>query len=223
MLSIKNDKIKKGCNCIQEIYKDIIYRNTEITVSNFGTVIWNNSVRNRYYNADGYAVCAIKINDVGWRSVFVHVLVALAFIPNPDNLPEVNHKDFNRANPRVDNLEWITRKDNVRYSLSNRIDYHGENNPNYGNHKLSEKYKNNKLLSKEKNSRPGLQNGRCRKIELYYDNTYVCTFDYISLCCQYFIDNKIAFTNNPESIRSQINKCINKGTKYKTHYSFIKK
>lgn len=155
--------------------------------------------------------------------MFIHVLVALAFIPNPNNLPEVNHKDFNRENPMVDNLEWISRRDNIKYSMPNRIDYHGRNNPNYGNHKLSEKYKNNRMLSKEKNSRPGVQNGRCRKIELYYDDTYICTFDYISLCCQYFIDHQIASTSNPESIRGQIDKCIRTGTKYKFHYSFIKK
>ena len=36
----------------------------------------------------------------------MHILVAIAFIPNPDNLPEINHKDYDRANPKADNLEW---------------------------------------------------------------------------------------------------------------------
>ena len=185
-------------------------------------MIWNGNKRNIYYNADGYAMCAIKIPNAGWRSVFIHVLVALAFIPNPDNLPEVNHKDYNRANPKVDNLEWISRKDNVIYSLANRKDITGINNPNYGNHKLSEKYKSDKALSKEKNSRPGLKNGRCRKIELYFNDKYVETFDYISLCCQYLIDNNISNSNNIESVRSQINKCIRDEKKYKGCYSFKK-
>lgn len=43
----------------------------------------------------------------------VHRIVAITFLPNPDNLPEVNHKDFNKANCAVGNLEWITRRNNV--------------------------------------------------------------------------------------------------------------
>ena len=49
----------------------------------------------------------------------VHRLVAIAFIPNPDNLPEVNHKDENRINNYVDNLEWCNRKYNCNYSNHN--------------------------------------------------------------------------------------------------------
>lgn len=49
----------------------------------------------------------------------VHRLVAEAFIPNPNNLPEVNHKDENRANCNLDNLEWCTRKYNRNYGTCN--------------------------------------------------------------------------------------------------------
>lgn len=45
----------------------------------------------------------------------VHILVAKAFIPNPDNLPEVNHKDENKENDAADNLEWCTSKYNSNY------------------------------------------------------------------------------------------------------------
>lgn len=48
----------------------------------------------------------------------VHRLVAKAFIPNPNNLPEVNHKDKNIHNPKADNLEWCTRKENLNDSYS---------------------------------------------------------------------------------------------------------
>lgn len=50
------------------------------------------------------------------RRSLIHRLVALAFIPNPYNLPEVNHLDFDRANNLPVNLEWVTRSQNMKYS-----------------------------------------------------------------------------------------------------------
>lgn len=52
------------------------------------------------------------------KSKLVHRLVTIAFIPNPNNLPEVNHKDKNIHNPKASNLEWCTRKENLNDSYS---------------------------------------------------------------------------------------------------------
>lgn len=63
----------------------------------------------------GYKIVNVVVN--GKRTVRgVHRLVALAFIPNPNNLSDVNHKDNNRQNNSVKNLEWMTHGDNIQYS-----------------------------------------------------------------------------------------------------------
>lgn len=48
----------------------------------------------------------------------VHRLVAITFIPNPLNLPEVNHKDFNKLNNKAENLEWVDRNTNNSHAIS---------------------------------------------------------------------------------------------------------
>ena len=56
--------------------------------------------------------------DGRYYKKYVHRLIAEAFIPNPDNLPMVNHKDEDGTNNSIDNLEWCTREYNVNYGTA---------------------------------------------------------------------------------------------------------
>lgn len=127
------------------------------------------------YNHDGYCVVSAMGYDSNgnkiYRTLQVHILVAVQFVEGWFEGAEVNHKDFNRANPVADNLEWTTHQDNVLYSVkaSRYIGKFGQDNPNYGNIKLYEKYAKDKSLAKEKQSRPRKQNGRAQKCRLFTD------------------------------------------------------
>ncbi len=67
----------------------------------------------------GYLMISLHKNNKH-RTVKVHKLVANAFIPNPLNLPQVNHKDEEKLNNSIDNLEWCTNKYNCNYGTHNK-------------------------------------------------------------------------------------------------------
>ena len=66
-------------------------------------------------------------NDGKGKRESVHRLVALAFLDNPDGLPEVNHKDENPLNNRADNLEWCNRQYNIEYSKAKAVNQYDDN------------------------------------------------------------------------------------------------
>lgn len=65
----------------------------------------------------GYIAYVLTINNKAYRRL-AHVMVAKQFVPNPNGYPIVNHIDENRANPCVDNLEWITYSQNSRHGTA---------------------------------------------------------------------------------------------------------
>jgi len=84
-------------------------------VSSFGRV---RSVEGHYYKiitrSDGYLQVSTKDNGNQIHKL-VHRLVAETFLSNPDNLPQVNHKDCNKANNKASNLEWCNNSYNQKY------------------------------------------------------------------------------------------------------------
>ena len=62
-----------------------------------------------------------KFVRIGAKSYPLHRVIASAFIPNPENKPEVNHIDCNKANNAVSNLEWVTRKENARHAAEHGL------------------------------------------------------------------------------------------------------
>lgn len=68
-----------------------------------------------YQDKKGYLRLDFKVNKKRIRNKLVHRLIALTFIPNPNNLPQVNHKDENKQNNEIGNLEWCTNKYNANY------------------------------------------------------------------------------------------------------------
>lgn len=72
-------------------------------------------------NGRGYLIVSLYLNKRTTTKA-VHVLVAKCFVPNPDNLPEVDHKDGNKTNNHYTNLRWVTRGKNIEhcYTLEGR-------------------------------------------------------------------------------------------------------
>jgi hypothetical protein len=104
---------------IGEIWKKISNEYDNYFVSNFGRIKVKG--RNPHYGTlmkDGYYRTNLINKIQGTRKKFrVHRLVCQAFLPNPDNKPMVNHLDENRSNNKLENLEWVTNRENVNHSL----------------------------------------------------------------------------------------------------------
>lgn len=97
-----------------ELWKAIPEYEGIYEVSNFGCVKKGTKLISQHKDNKGYLRVSLY-RDGEHKSMKVHRLVALAFIPNPDSLPMINHKDEVKTNNHVDNLEWCDSKYNCNY------------------------------------------------------------------------------------------------------------
>lgn len=108
-----------GSKMAVEIWKAVKGYEGVYEVSNLGRVRTfqpkeNNIILKPYVMPNGYEQVCLYSKKTRIKC-YIHRLVAIAFIDNPHNLPQVNHKDENKQNNHVENLEWVTAKQNLEH------------------------------------------------------------------------------------------------------------
>lgn len=152
---------------MREEWRDVVGYEGYYMVSNMGRVKSVERMRWSGINGGGYVTVQeriLKLCDKGQgylsvnlykdgkrKQYSVHRLVGQAFIPNPNNLPIINHKDENPKNNNVDNLEWCTQKYNINYGTHNKRmaeKLRGRKHSEEHNRKVAERLTNNPKTSK---------------------------------------------------------------------------
>lgn len=102
---------------MKEIWKDIPGYEGFYQVSNYGKIknIKLNKHRKQRKDKDGYLIVDLFYNKP--KTFKIHRLVALSFIPNPNNLSQINHIDGNKINNCDNNLEWCTPSSNSKHRI----------------------------------------------------------------------------------------------------------
>ena len=120
-------KIGNMCNLIKDIigYEGVYEINTngivygkERKVKKWdGERLIKKAIKTQEISREGYARVSLFKNGVS-KKYSVHRLVAIVFIDNKENKSDVNHKDGNKLNNNVNNLEWVSKSENVKHSIN---------------------------------------------------------------------------------------------------------
>lgn len=159
---------------MEEIWKDVPDTNGRYEASTLGRIRFKDSGRFVSYSnsTSHYDKCAINR-----KSIKVHRIIAKTFLPPIEGKNEVNHKDFNRKNNRVDNLEWTSRRENHTHVAIN--------NPN-----RTSKYVG---VIKNKNKYMAMISVNNKKIQLgRFDNELDARDAYLNYLKEHNIENKYA-------------------------------
>lgn len=127
------------------------------------------------HNRKGYDMIELNKDGSG-KKAFIHRLVAKAFIPNPNNLPEVNHKDRNKRNNCSDNLEWCDRLYNVAWSKDDMKDRSKAVKVTSLKNGNTAYFKNELILNKLCGFTQRIVRECCNGLR---DNAYGCTFQFM--------------------------------------------
>lgn len=120
------DFLRKGSMRIFRNYENYIVHPNGFIFSNFKKdFIKQEDYKNTKYGKIVYPRVHLSLNGKA-KHFAVARIIAECYIPNPDNKPEVNHKDGDRFNNHVDNLEWVTAQENIDHSVKNGLAPRGE-------------------------------------------------------------------------------------------------
>ncbi|MHA1754674.1 MAG: NUMOD4 domain-containing protein [Candidatus Odinarchaeia archaeon] len=122
---------------MNENWKPLLKFNNFYEVSNLGnirsiarTIITKNNVQRKlkskqlktFINENGYSIVSIRFNNLHYN-LKIHRVVATVFISNPKHKLTINHKDGNKQNNNVLNLEWATHSENIKHAYNNKLNH----------------------------------------------------------------------------------------------------
>lgn len=141
---------------------------------------------------DGYLAVRFTNDQKEGKTFKVHRLVAILFIPNEQNLPEVNHKDGNKQNNNVNNLEWVSHSQNIKHAWDNKLILNTESRI-----QKIKKANQNKTGKNNSRSKPVIliNTGEIFESQCIAARTYGVSQSEISRCCNPNHPLKFAGTN----------------------------